>query len=106
MWERTKVRALFLAIEYLPAAASLDKERRFSAANLEERQEHLGAWENSPVSFRRMAFKALRYLMGLAYVSSGVVAAELGIDAEDLGDPEEHLRDLAQVDLGDLGAAE
>lgn len=107
VWERTKVRALFWAIEYAPAAAAMDKSRRFSSANLEERLEYLNAWESSSLHLRRMAFKALRYLLGLAYVSSGAVAAEIGIrDDEDLGDPEEHLRQLAQADLGDLGAAE
>ena len=106
VWERTKVRALFLAIEYAPAAASLDKSRRFSSANLDERLEYLEAWENSAVHLRRMSFKALRYLLGLAYVSSGVVAEHLGIIESELGDPEEHLRQLAQAGLRDLGAAE
>lgn len=106
VWERTKVRALLLAIEFLPAASAMDRSRRFSTANLEERLEYFAAWETSTIHLRRMAFKALRYICGLAYVSSGAVAAELGIEGIDLGDPEEHLRTLAKVDISDLGAAE
>ena len=106
VWERTKVRALFAAIEFLPAAASFDKSRRFSNCAQEEREELLDAWESSSVHFRRMAVKALKSLMGLAYVSSGAVAEKLGMEGVDLGTPEEHLKELAKVKVIDLGAAE
>ncbi len=106
LWERTKVRALFWAIEFAPAAAAMDKSQRFSAANFETRAEYLDAWENSAINLRRMSFKALRYLLGLAYISSGVVAKELGIVEADLGEPEELLRQMANAPIGDLGAAE
>ena len=106
VWERTKVRALFAVIEYGPAIASGDRSRRFSACGFEERLEYLEVWENSAIHFRRMAYKALRYLMGLAYLSSGAVAEKLGIVEAELGNPEEHLRTLAEASVSDLGAAE
>lgn len=106
VWERTKVRALFAAIEFGPAARSMDKSRRFSSVSVDERLEYLEAWAHSALVLRRMAYKALRYLMGLAYISSGAVASQIGIEETDLGDPREHLETLAKAGVGDLGAAE
>lgn len=107
LWERTKIRALLYAIEYAPVAGSLDRARTFTEGNVSQRLEYLEAWERSSVTLRRMAFKALRYLMALAYIASGVVAHEIGIeDPASLGTPEQHLRDLANLNLSDLGAAE